>query len=48
VRKKLANEKFVQNAKPELVEKERQKEKDAINKINSINDELEKLKAQKV
>ncbi|GAB4452553.1 MAG: valine--tRNA ligase [Bacteroidia bacterium] len=46
VRKKLSNEKFVQNAKPELVEKERQKEKDAISKIQSIQEELEKLKAK--
>ncbi len=46
VRKKLSNEKFVQNAKPELVEKERQKEKDALQKIESIKEQLQKLKTQ--
>lgn len=46
VRKKLSNEKFIQNAKKELIEKEKQKEQDALKKIAMIQDELEKLKTQ--
>ena len=37
---KLSNEKFVANAKPELVEKERQKKADAELKIKSLNESL--------
>ncbi len=44
VRKKLSNEKFMQNAKQELIEKEKQKEKDALQKIKTIEEELERLK----
>ncbi len=40
VQKKLANEKFVQNAKPELVELERKKEKDALQKIQALEEQL--------
>lgn len=40
---KLANEKFVANAKPELIELERKKESDALNKINSIEEQLKNL-----
>lgn len=43
VRKKLANEKFVQNAKPELVENERKKESDAMEKIKILKAQLEQL-----
>ncbi|HPQ08452.1 MAG TPA: valine--tRNA ligase [Bacteroidia bacterium] len=48
VRKKLSNEKFVQNAKAELVEKERQKEKDALNKIATIEEQLKKLQVKNI
>jgi valyl-tRNA synthetase len=41
VDKKLSNEKFVANAKPEIVEVERKKQKDALDKIAI----LEKLKS---
>ncbi len=40
---KLSNEKFVANAKPELVEKERQKRADADAKINVLRESLLKL-----
>ncbi len=40
---KLANERFVQNAKPELVEKERQKLADAEAKIKALEEALENL-----
>jgi valyl-tRNA synthetase len=40
---KLANEKFVANAKPELIELERKKENDALSKINSIEEQLKNL-----
>lgn len=43
VRKKLSNEKFVQNAKAELVENERKKESDAIEKIKILKAQLEQL-----
>jgi valyl-tRNA synthetase len=48
VRKKLSNEKFIQNAKAELVEKERQKEKDALNKIATIEEQLKKLQVKNI
>jgi valyl-tRNA synthetase len=40
VQQKLANEKFVANAKPEMVEKEHKKMEDAMAKIKSIQDRL--------
>jgi valyl-tRNA synthetase len=43
VEAKLANERFVQNAKPELVEKERQKLADADAKIKAIEESLVRL-----
>jgi len=44
VQAKLANEKFVSNAKPELVELERKKEADALGKIKTLEDQLSSLK----
>jgi valyl-tRNA synthetase len=44
VQSKLANEKFVANAKPELVELERKKAADAIGKIKTLEDQLSLLK----
>ncbi len=43
VQKKLANEKFVQNAKPELIELERRKQADAEAKIRAIAEQLQNL-----
>lgn len=43
VEKKLANEKFVANAKPEIVEAERKKQKDAQEKITILQDKLKTL-----
>lgn len=43
VEKKLANEKFVQHAKPELVERERKKQSDAAARIQAIEDSLKLL-----
>jgi len=43
VQKKLANEKFVQNAKPELVELERKKQADAESKIRALEEQLASL-----
>lgn len=43
VDKKLSNEKFVANAKPEIVEVERQKQKDAQDKIAILEDKLKSL-----
>lgn len=43
VQKKLANEKFVQNAKPELIENERRKQADAESKIKAIEEQLANL-----
>jgi valyl-tRNA synthetase len=43
VQSKLANEKFVANAKPELVDLERKKESDALAKIKSLEDQLNSL-----
>jgi len=40
---KLSNEKFVNNAKPELIALERKKESDALSKINSIEAQLKNL-----
>ena len=41
--KKLSNERFVQNAKPEVVEAERKKKQDAENKIKAIEESLTSL-----
>jgi valyl-tRNA synthetase len=41
VGKKLGNEKFVQNAKPEVVEMERKKMADALEKIKALEDSLQ-------
>lgn len=43
VDKKLSNERFVQNAKPEVVEAERKKRSDAEQKIKAIEESLEAL-----
>jgi len=43
VQVKLANEKFVANAKPELIAFERKKENDTLNKINAIEEQLKGL-----
>jgi valyl-tRNA synthetase len=43
VEKKLNNERFVQNAKPEVVEIERRKQADAREKIIAIEDNLKSL-----
>ncbi len=40
VEKKLLNEKFVQNAKPEVIENERKKHADAMDKIKAIEESL--------
>ncbi|MCC6182491.1 MAG: valine--tRNA ligase [Bacteroidia bacterium] len=40
VQKKLANEKFVANAKPEVIAIERKKESDALSKIKTIEEQL--------
>ncbi len=44
VRKKLTNEKFVANAKPEIIENERKKEADALANIATIEQSLTSLK----
>jgi valyl-tRNA synthetase len=43
VMKKLGNEKFVANAKPEILEAENKKKSDAESKINSIEEQLKAL-----
>lgn len=43
VRKKLSNERFVQNAKPEIVDKERKKEADTLARIQTIEESLSAL-----
>ncbi|MES2131304.1 MAG: valine--tRNA ligase [Bacteroidota bacterium] len=40
---KLANEKFVSNAKPEIIASERKKESDALSKIKTIEEQLKSL-----
>ena len=40
VQKKLSNEKFVANAKPEVIEVERKKESDALSKIKTLQEQL--------
>ena len=44
VMKKLGNERFVQNAKPEIVENERKKLDDAESKIASLKESIAGLK----
>jgi valyl-tRNA synthetase len=44
VQTKLANERFVANAKPEIVESERKKEADAMNKIRTLEEQIAALK----
>ena len=43
VEKKLSNEKFVANAKPEIVENERKKQKDAQEKIAILEEKIKNL-----
>jgi valyl-tRNA synthetase len=43
VEKKLSNEKFVANAKPEVIESERKKQSDALAKIKTIEESLSLL-----
>jgi len=43
VQKKLSNEKFVQNAKPDILANEKKKEADALSKIDSIQNQLASL-----
>ncbi|MCW3089725.1 MAG: valine--tRNA ligase [Ferruginibacter sp.] len=43
VQKKLGNERFVQNAKPEVIEMERKKQSDAENRIKTIEESLAAL-----
>ncbi len=43
IRKKLDNEKFVANAKPEVIENERKKLADGMERLNSIKDSLDAL-----
>ncbi|CAA7386154.1 valine--tRNA ligase [Chryseobacterium fistulae] len=43
VEKKLSNEKFVANAKPEIVEVERKKQKDALDKIAILEEKMKSL-----
>ncbi len=43
VRKKLSNERFVQNAKGDIVEKEKQKEADAVAKIATLKEALSRM-----
>ncbi|MHB9054754.1 MAG: valine--tRNA ligase [Paludibacteraceae bacterium] len=45
VKKKLSNERFVQNAKPEIVETERKKQADAESKIASLKENITALKS---
>ena len=41
IEKKLSNEKFIKNAKGEIIEKEFQKKKDTLHKINLLKEQLE-------
>ena len=43
VLKKLSNERFVQNAKPEVIDLERKKEADAVARIKTIQESLASL-----
>ena len=44
VQKKLANEKFVANAKPELIALEKKKQADAEAKIKALEEQLSAIK----
>ena len=44
IRKKLDNERFVQNAKPEVIENERRKMADGIERLQSIQESLNQIK----
>lgn len=44
VEKKLSNEKFVANAKPEIVDNERKKKADAESKIATLKENIAKMK----
>ena len=46
VQKKLSNERFVQNAKPEIVDNERKKQADAESKITSLKESIEALESK--
>ena len=46
VQKKLSNERFVQNAKPEIVALERKKESDSLEKIAALEQTIKELKKQ--
>jgi valyl-tRNA synthetase len=41
---KLSNERFVANAKPEVVENERKKQADAESKIQTLQESIQQLK----
>jgi valyl-tRNA synthetase len=43
VQVKLSNERFVANAKPDILENERKKESDALNKIKALEEQLKAL-----
>ena len=45
VEKKLSNERFVQNAKPEVVDIERKKKADAEQKIKALEESLQSLRS---
>ena len=45
VQAKLSNERFVQNAKPEIVELERKKEHDALARIEAIENQIKQLRS---
>jgi valyl-tRNA synthetase len=47
VMKKLSNERFVANAKADVIDRERQKASDAEKKIMALREELERLSAKK-
>ena len=46
VMKKLGNERFVANAKPEIVENERKKQADAKSKLETLRENISRLKKQ--
>ncbi|MDD3405918.1 MAG: valine--tRNA ligase [Paludibacteraceae bacterium] len=46
VMKKLGNEKFIANAKPEIVENERKKQADAKSKLETLRENISRLKKQ--
>ena len=46
VQKKLSNERFVQNAKPEIVDNERKKQADAESKMASLKENIEALESK--